>query len=108
MNVYPYQGPDELADVIDYALCQVVDPEVAMNIVDVGLVQSVTVEEDVVDVKVTMTSAACPVTDTILADIEDRLDECLPASWRIRVELQWEPEWTPARMSEPARKFMGW
>jgi metal-sulfur cluster biosynthetic enzyme len=108
MNVYAYVGPDELADVIDYALTQVVDPELALNIVDIGLVQSVVVEGDIVDVKVTMTSAACPVTDTIIADIEDRLDECLPASWRIRVELQWEPPWTPDRMSEQARKFMGW
>ena len=108
MNFYPYAGPDELADVIDYALCKVVDPEVAMNIVDVGLIQSVSVDEGIVDVKVTMTSAACPVADTIMADIEDRLDECLPSSLRIRVELQWEPEWTPDRMSEQARKFMGW
>lgn len=108
MNFYPYTGPDELADVIDYALTQVVDPEMALNIVDIGLVQSVEVEGDIVDVKVTMTSAACPVTDVILADIEDRLDECLPAGWRIRARLQWEPEWTPERMSEQARKFMGW
>jgi metal-sulfur cluster biosynthetic enzyme len=108
MNHYPYEGPQELAEVIDYALCQVVDPEVALNIVDVGLVQSVVASGDIVDVKVTMTSAACPVTDVILADIEDRLDECLPAGWRIRVELQWEPPWTPERMSAKARSFMGW
>jgi len=108
MNFYPYEGPDDLAEVIDYALCKVVDPEVSLNIVDVGLVQSVRVNDDVVNVNVTMTSAACPVTDTILADIEDRLDESLPADYRIHVELQWEPAWTPERLSDSARRFMGW
>ena len=64
--------------------------------------------EGVVDVHVTMTSAACPVADVIVHDIETELDRALPADLRIHVELVWEPEWTPRRMSATARRFMGW
>jgi len=90
------------------ALQRVVDPEVALNIVDVGLVYRVTVRDQRVDVDVTMTSAACPVTDVIVSDIENELDRALPEDLKIHVELVWEPPWTPQRMSAKARLFMGW
>lgn len=105
---YPYDGPAELAAPIDHALRQVVDPEVALNIVDVGLVVGVKVAGDQVDVQVTMTSAACPVTDVILADVEAELDAVLPPQLAVQVELVWEPVWTPERMSPRAKAFMGW
>jgi metal-sulfur cluster biosynthetic enzyme len=103
-----YDGPQELLPVITAALERVVDPEVALNIVDVGLVYGVVVQDKRIDVSVTMTSAACPVTDTIIDDIENTLDQALPADLLIHVELVWEPPWTPERMSESARGFMGW
>lgn len=105
---FPYEGPDALLPTLTAALEKVVDPEVALNIVDVGLVVGVTVRDGVVDVHVTMTSAACPVADVIVHDIETELDRALPADLRIHVELVWEPEWTPRRMSDTARRFMGW
>jgi metal-sulfur cluster biosynthetic enzyme len=55
-----------------------------------------------------MTSAACPVADTIVNDIEFELDQSLPEGMKIQVELVWEPPWTPERMSDKARQFMGW
>ncbi|HSH88810.1 MAG TPA: metal-sulfur cluster assembly factor [Ramlibacter sp.] len=105
---YPYAGPPELRQAIDGALRRVVDPEVAMNIVDVGLVYGVAIENGVADVKVTMTSPACPVADVILQDIENELDTALPADLRIRVRLEWEPPWSSDRMSASAKAFMGW
>ena len=105
---FPYEGPEELLEVITAALETVVDPEVAMNIVDVGLVYGVTVADGRVDVLVTMTSAACPVTDIIIGDVEDALDRALPPDLKIHVELVWEPPWTPERMSSNAQRFMGW
>jgi metal-sulfur cluster biosynthetic enzyme len=107
-NRFPYDGPPELLPVITRALERVVDPEVALNIVDVGLVYGVTVADGRVDVNVTMTSAACPVADTIVDDIESQLDAALPADLKIHVQLVWEPAWTPQRMSAKARLFMGW
>ena len=105
---FPYEGPPDLLPAITAALERVVDPEVAMNIVDVGLVCGVTVREDRVDVNVTMTSAACPVADVIVEDIEFQLDQSLPQELKIHVELVWEPAWTPQRMSGKARLLMGW
>ncbi len=108
MSDFPYDGPGELLDPIERALKRVVDPEVALDIVDVGLVYGVVLKDNRLDVNVTMTSAACPVTDTIVEDIENELDRALPAALQIHVELVWEPPWTPERMSESARGFMGW
>lgn len=105
---FPYEGPPELLARISEALQRVIDPEVALNIVDVGLVYGVRVADGRVDVNVTMTSAACPVTDVIVEDIEFQLDQSLPESLKIHVELVWEPPWTPQRMSAKARLFMGW
>jgi len=105
---FPYQGPEEFLAPIVRALRRVVDPEVAMNVVDVGLIYGVSVEDGTLHARVTMTSAACPVTDLILEDIENELDRDMPADLLIRVELVWEPPWTTERMSESARRFMGW
>ena len=105
---FPYEGPPQLLPTLTAALERVVDPEVAMNIVDVGLVYGVTVADGRVDVNVTMTSAACPVADVIIQDVEQNLDAALPKDLLIHVELVWEPEWTPARMSNAAKFIMGW
>ena len=105
---FPYEGPEALRQPITNALERVVDPEVAMNIVDVGLVYGVAVREGIVRVEVTMTSAACPVADLILEEIETELDRDMPPDLKIQVELVWEPPWTAERMSQSARRFMGW
>lgn len=105
---YPYDGPEGLRAPIEAALRRVVDPELALGIVDVGLVYGVSVDDRRVHVVVTMTSAACPVADVILEDIEHELDGALPEGLCIEVELAWEPPWTTARMSERAKSFMGW
>ncbi len=105
---YPYSGPDALRQPIEGALRQVVDPEVAMTIVDVGLVYGVTVTDELVSVVMTMTSAACPVADVIVGDVESELDLVMPPRMKIRVELVWEPAWTTDRMSQRAKAFMGW
>ena len=105
---YPYEGPEELRQPILDALTKVVDPEVAMSIVDVGLVYGVRVAEGRMDVDITMTSAACPVIDVIVEDAEERLDRAMPPDLLIHVEVVWEPPWTPARMSDRAKAAMGW
>ena len=105
---FRYDGPQELLPTIVQALEAVVDPEVAMNIVDVGLVYDVIVADGRIDVNMTMTSAACPVADIIIDDVENALDDTMPPELKIHVELVWEPPWTPQRMSPRARAFMGW
>ena len=90
------------------ALTRVVDPEVALSIVDLGLIHAVTITDRDARVRMTMTSAACPVTDLIVEEVESELDRVLPAGCAIDVELCWEPPWAPDQMSERARRFMQW
>lgn len=103
---FPYQGPPALEGPLRAALAKVVDPEIALNIVDVGLVYGVTVAGDRVHVRVTMTSAACPVAEVLVEDIESELDRVVPDGMTICVELVWEPPWSPDRMSADGRRFM--
>jgi metal-sulfur cluster biosynthetic enzyme len=105
---YPYEGPEALEAPILAALRRVVDPEVALCIVDVGLVYGVTVTPGRAQVVMTMTSAACPVTDLIVDEVYAELERVLPVGVEPEVELVWEPPWTPARMSARAKAFMGW
>jgi len=105
---FPYSGPEELRLPIRNALSRVVDPEVAMTIVDVGLVYGVQVDDKQVQVRVTMTSAACPVVDVIIDDIWCELSRAVPESLQIDVEIVWEPPWTPDRMTDRAKRTMGW
>ena len=105
---YPYAGPEPLRQSIAAALQRVVDPELALSIVDVGLVYGVTVTDVKAHVLLTMTSATCPVTDLIIEDIEAELDRVVPPGMTIEVELTWAPPWSSDRMSESAKRFMGW
>jgi metal-sulfur cluster biosynthetic enzyme len=105
---FAYEGPQDLLPTIVQALEKVVDPEVALNIVDVGLVYGVVIADGRMDVRITMTSAACPVTDVIVDDVENALDDAMPPELKIHVEVVWEPPWTQQRMSGRARAFMGW
>jgi metal-sulfur cluster biosynthetic enzyme len=105
---FPYTGPEALRAPIAAALQRVVDPELALSIVDVGLICGVTVDAATLRVLLTMTSPACPVADVIAGDIETELERVVPAALRIEVDLVWEPAWTSDRMSERAKRFMGW
>ncbi|HEX7690696.1 MAG TPA: metal-sulfur cluster assembly factor [Burkholderiaceae bacterium] len=105
---FPYDGPAGLQAPIAAALQRVVDPELAMSIVDIGLVHGVEVRAQQVLVKMTMTSAACPVADLILDDAWDELARVLPGTLAVDIELVWEPPWSPRCMSDRARRAMGW
>lgn len=105
---FPYSGPADLQQPIEHALRTVVDPELALSIVDVGLVYGVTVSDSKAHVALTMTSVACPVTEMILQDVEAELHRAIPAGITIEVELVWEPAWSAERMSPRGKAFMGW
>ncbi|WP_157263463.1 metal-sulfur cluster assembly factor [Azohydromonas aeria] len=105
---FEFEGDEGLRAPITAALRRVVDPEVALSIVDVGLIYRVRAGAEGVYVLMTMTSAACPVTDVIIEDVQNELDRVLPPALPLEVELTYEPPWTPERMSESARRFMRW
>jgi metal-sulfur cluster biosynthetic enzyme len=98
--------PDESA--VRDALRQVIDPEAGMNIVDLGLVYGIEVSAAAVRVDLTMTSAACPMAESILDEVNAALASVVPAGIEVDVALVWDPPWTPDRMSDLAREHFGW
>jgi metal-sulfur cluster biosynthetic enzyme len=98
--------PDDEA--IREALRQVEDPEAGMNIVDLGLVYLVEVAPGTVRVDMTMTTAACPMTDMIVGQARDAVAAIVSADTTVDVRLVWDPPWTPAKMTGVAREYFGW
>ena len=90
------------------ALRSVHDPEAGMNIVELGLVYGVEATPPAAIVRMTMTSAACPLGDYLTDAVRDALRARFPELEQVNVELVWDPPWTPERMSEEARNFFGW
>jgi metal-sulfur cluster biosynthetic enzyme len=90
------------------ALREVNDPEVGMNIVDLGLVYDVEVSPVRVRVTMTMTSPTCPMGDYLVDSVRDAVRRAAPEVPDVEVKLVWDPPWTPERMNEDARKFFGW
>lgn len=81
------------------ALTSVIDPEVGINIVDLGLVYDIQLDGGTVFVKLTMTTPACPLSSYITSHVETALGS-LPGVDAIRTELVWTPPWSP-RMIRP-------
>jgi metal-sulfur cluster biosynthetic enzyme len=98
--------PDESA--VRDALRQVQDPEAGMNIVDLGLVYGIEVNDGAVRVDLTMTSAACPMADLIVDEVSAAVASVVPPATSVDVTLVWDPPWTPDRMSDLAREQFGW
>ena len=98
--------PDD--DAVREALRSVEDPEAGMNIVDLGLVYLIEAAPASVRVEVTMTTAACPMTDLIVEQVRDAVTAIVPRGATVVVELVWEPPWTPDKMSGIAKDHFGW
>lgn len=96
------------ADAVRDALRQVIDPEVGINIVDLGLVYAIDIHAESVRIEMTMTSAACPMGDMIVDDVYEVLHAVLPSMMQPDVCLVWEPPWTPAMMSDEGKLHFGW
>jgi metal-sulfur cluster biosynthetic enzyme len=88
------------------ALHQVEDPELGMDIVDLGLLYDVDLEGPKVKVTYSLTSMGCPAGEMIQEDI-DRVVRELPGVEEVESELTFEPPWTPDRMSEDAKFILG-
>jgi metal-sulfur cluster biosynthetic enzyme len=89
-------------------LRQVIDPEVGINIVDLGLVVSVEDRPGSLWLRFSPTSAACPMTELLADAIEAALQPLLCDARTLDIELVFDPPWTPERMSEAARQQLGW
>lgn len=89
------------------ALREVVDPELGINIVDLGLVYDIRIEDATVHVTMTMTSPACPLRDYIQDLVESTVTSRVPDAQRVAVEIVDDPPWSDAMMSDAARQQLG-
>ncbi len=102
-KVYPLMIEAEILE----ALREVYDPEIPVNIYDLGLIYEVNVDEQgVVDIEMTLTSPACPVAGILPGQVEQKVRE-VPGVADVSVELVWEPAWSVDRMSEEAKLELG-
>jgi metal-sulfur cluster biosynthetic enzyme len=90
------------------ALRGVMDPEVGMNVVDLGLVYEAEVRDGDVRVVMTMTTPACPLGESICREAEQTIRDTVPGVKGISVDLVWDPPWQPSMMSVEARQQLGW
>jgi metal-sulfur cluster biosynthetic enzyme len=90
------------------ALKQILDPEIGVNIVDLGLVYTIEIKPEEVYIQLTMTSPACPLHGVITRNMDQVLRRTFPDLGPMTIELVWEPPWSPEMMSEAAKKQLGW
>ncbi len=93
-------------DVVKLALRRVKDPELNLNILDLGLVYEIRVEGNDVAIDMTLTSPGCPSGPEIMTDAERHL-KALPGVGNVSVNLVWSPFWSPDRIEPRVRAYLG-
>ncbi|MGO9413192.1 MAG: metal-sulfur cluster assembly factor [Spirochaetia bacterium] len=93
-------------DAVFMVLKNVEDPEIMMNVVDLGLVYRVDVKEDAIEVDFTLTYPGCPAEEMIRNDIIETLRDAF--GLEVKATIVWSPMWGPERMSEEARLALGY
>jgi metal-sulfur cluster biosynthetic enzyme len=99
-------APPPSADQVKLALRKVKDPELNLNIVDLGLVYDVMVDGADVQIDMTLTSPGCPAGPQIMGDVE-RAVKAMPGVGEVNINLVWQPFWTPDKIEPRVRAYMG-
>ncbi|WP_394730300.1 SUF system Fe-S cluster assembly protein [Altererythrobacter sp. GH1-8] len=106
-NVAPGEPGGELHDAVIAALKEIYDPEIPVNIYDLGLIYNVEVDEECdAVITMTLTTPHCPVAETMPGEVELRAAS-VPGIRDAEVNLVWEPAWGPDKMSDEARLELG-
>ena len=82
------------------------DPEIPINIYDLGLVYTIDIGDQSVGIRMTLTAPGCPASGYIHQDVKRKL-EAIPGVKEANVQIVWDPPWTPDNMSESAKKMFG-
>ncbi len=99
-------GPPSLEDRVVEALCRVYDPEIPVNIYELGLIYDVQLEGSDAQIKMTLTSPHCPVAESLPIQVEQTV-ESVDGVEKATVEIVWDPAWSPEMMSEAAKLELG-
>jgi metal-sulfur cluster biosynthetic enzyme len=85
----------------------IIDPELGINVVDLGLVYGTKIEDGRIRISMTMTTPACPMHSAITQEARELLMEELEEVEDVKVDLVWDPPWNPVMMSEHAKEQLG-
>ncbi len=100
-------GNDALRESVIAAISSVYDPEIPVNIYELGLIYRIDIDENGdVAIEMTVTAPACPVADILPLEVQERV-HAVPGVREVNVDLVWDPPWTPDLMSEAARLELG-
>lgn len=88
-------------------LSDIYDPEIPVDIVNLGLIYGVNVENGTVNVKMTLTSPGCPTAAQMVQEAQMLIEE-LPGVRAATVDIVWDPPWDPSKMSDEAKKALGY
>ena len=94
------------SDQVKMALRKVKDPELNLNIIDLGLVYEIAVDGSEVQIDMTLTSPGCPAGPEIMGDVE-RTVKAMPGVSNLTLNLVWQPFWSPDRIEPRVRNYMG-
>jgi metal-sulfur cluster biosynthetic enzyme len=94
-------------DVREKIRASVVDPEIGLNIVDLGLIYGIEVEDNTAEIEMTLTSPGCPVGPQIIYDVKQTVHRFFPELDGVNVNIVWQPFWSPEMMSEWAKEELG-
>ncbi len=101
------ETPEPIRDKVIAMLKTCYDPEIPVDIYELGLIYDVLVDDDAgVTINMTLTTPMCPVAESLPPEIEAKV-RAMPEVSEARVEVIWEPPWSPERMSEAARLELG-
>ncbi len=100
------EGDEALRDAVIAALREIFDPEIPVNIYDLGLVYGVGIKDGHVTITMTLTTPHCPVAESMPAEVEIRT-MAVPGVASAEVQLVWDPPWDPSMMSDEARLELG-
>jgi len=82
------------------------DPEIPINIIDLGLVYDLKIKEGDVRIKMTLTAIGCPLAGLIVEDVKKKVKQ-IKGVKNVDVDIIWDPPWTPEKMSKKARLILG-
>jgi FeS assembly SUF system protein len=91
----------EKQDVID-ALKKIYDPEIPVNIWDMGLIYNIDIADDAITIQMTFTSPTCPMMEELLMQVQEGVS-AISGGKPVRIDLVWNPPWDLSRMSDQAR-----
>ena len=95
-------------DKLREALKEVIDPEVGLNVVDLGLIYTIKEKDGDVLVEMTMTTPSCPMTEYLRDQVSDTIWHTYPDVKSVDVQLVWDPPWHAGMISEDSRGVLGW